>query len=100
MSGERSGHQAPNPDSRPGMKSFMRSARQRGWKRLGPIRASRFSAPWLIAVFAQPLRILADGTRSPTYYAIESVRDRNWATLRWHSCRLVAHPHPESDGFP
>lgn len=31
------------------------------------------AAPWLIAVFAQPFRILADGTRSPTYYAIESV---------------------------
>src|SRR5918994_2014016 len=31
------------------------------------------TAPWLIAVFAQPFRILADGTRSPTYYAIESV---------------------------
>src|ERR1044071_255023 len=30
-------------------------------------------APWLIAVFAQPFRVLADGTRSPTYYAIESV---------------------------
>ena len=30
-------------------------------------------APWLIAVFAQPFRILTDGTRSPTYYAIESV---------------------------
>ena len=30
-------------------------------------------APWLIAVFAQPFRILPDGTRSPTYYAIESV---------------------------
>src|SRR5438128_482467 len=27
------------------------------------------TAPWLIAVFAQPFRILADGTRSPTYYA-------------------------------
>src|ERR1044071_7713184 len=30
-------------------------------------------ATWLIAVFAQPFRVLADGTRSPTYYAIESV---------------------------
>src|SRR5438105_388795 len=30
-------------------------------------------APWLIAVFAQPFRILSDGTRSPTYYALESV---------------------------
>jgi hypothetical protein len=30
-------------------------------------------APWLIAVFAQPFRILTDGNRSPTYYAIESV---------------------------
>src|SRR3982751_1324706 len=29
-------------------------------------------APWLIAVFAQPFRLLADGTRSPTYYALES----------------------------
>ena len=30
-------------------------------------------APWLIAVFAQPFRILPDGTRSPTYYPLESV---------------------------
>jgi iodotyrosine deiodinase len=30
-------------------------------------------APWLIAVFAQPFRVLVDGTKSPTYYAIESV---------------------------
>ncbi len=30
-------------------------------------------APWLIAVFAQPYRLLADGTKSKTYYAIESV---------------------------
>jgi iodotyrosine deiodinase len=30
-------------------------------------------APWLIAVFAQPFRLLPDGTRTPTYYAIESV---------------------------
>ena len=30
-------------------------------------------APWLIAIFAQPVRELADGKRSPTYYAIESV---------------------------
>src|SRR5216110_325390 len=28
------------------------------------------TAPWLIAVFAQPFRIVADGTRSPTYYAV------------------------------
>jgi iodotyrosine deiodinase len=30
-------------------------------------------APWLIAIFAQPFRELTDGTRAPTYYAIESV---------------------------
>ena len=29
--------------------------------------------PWLIAVFAQPFRVLPDGNRAPTYYAIESV---------------------------
>lgn len=30
-------------------------------------------APWLIAIFAQPYRVLADGTRAKTYYASESV---------------------------
>jgi iodotyrosine deiodinase len=33
-------------------------------------------APWLITVFAQPFRILPDGTRSPTYYALESSASR------------------------
>ena len=31
------------------------------------------TAPWLIAVFAQPFRILPDGTRMKHYYATESV---------------------------
>ena len=31
------------------------------------------TAPWLIAVFAQPFRILPDGTRMKHYYASESV---------------------------
>lgn len=30
-------------------------------------------ARWLIAIFAQPYRVLADGTRAKTYYASESV---------------------------
>jgi iodotyrosine deiodinase len=31
------------------------------------------TAPWLIAIFSQPYRILADGRRLKHYYAIESV---------------------------
>jgi iodotyrosine deiodinase len=58
-------------------------------------------APWLIAVFAQPFRILADGTRSPTYYAIESVGiATGMLVTAVHSCGLVSLTHaPSPMGF-
>ncbi|MEP6586573.1 MAG: nitroreductase family protein [Candidatus Udaeobacter sp.] len=58
-------------------------------------------APWLIAVFAQPFRTLADGTRSPTYYAIESVGIATGILVTaLHSCGLVALTHtPSPMGF-
>jgi nitroreductase len=59
------------------------------------------AAPWLIAVFAQPFRILADETRSPTYYAIESVGIATGILVTaLHSCGLVALTHtPSPMGF-
>src|SRR6266545_2541265 len=59
------------------------------------------TAPWLIAVFAQPFRTLADGTRSPTYYAIESVGIATGILVTAvHSCGLVALTHtPSPMGF-
>ena len=59
------------------------------------------TAPWLIAVFAQPFRILADGTRSPTYYAIESVGiATGMLVTAVHSCGLAALTHtPSPMGF-
>src|SRR5213080_1458818 len=58
-------------------------------------------APWLIAVFAQPFRNLTDGTRSPTYYAIESVGIATGLLVTAvHSCGLVALNHtPSPMGF-
>jgi hypothetical protein len=58
-------------------------------------------APWLIAVFAQPFRTLADGTRSPTYYAIESVGiATGMLVTAVHSCGLTALTHtPSPMGF-
>src|SRR5437870_2847066 len=58
-------------------------------------------APWLIAVFAQPFRILADGTRSPTYYAIESVGiAAGLLVTAVYSCGLAALTHtPSPMGF-
>jgi nitroreductase len=58
-------------------------------------------APWLIAVFAQPFRILPDGTRSPTYYAIESVGiATGMLVTAVHSCGLVSLTHtPSPMGF-
>ena len=54
-------------------------------------------APWLIAVFAQPFRILADGTKSPTYYAIESVGiATGMLVTAVHSCGLAALTHTPS----
>lgn len=59
------------------------------------------TAPWLIAVFAQPFRILADGKRSPTYYAIESVGiATGMLVTAVHSCGLVSLTHtPSPMGF-
>jgi iodotyrosine deiodinase len=58
-------------------------------------------APWLIAVFAQPFRTLPDGTRSPTYYAIESVGIATGILVTAiHSCGLAALTHtPSPMGF-
>jgi iodotyrosine deiodinase len=58
-------------------------------------------APWLIAVFAKPFRILADGTRSPTYYAVESVGIATGILVTAvHSCGLVSLTHtPSPMGF-
>ena len=58
-------------------------------------------APWLIAVFAQPFRTLADGTRSPTYYAIESVGIATGILVTAvHTCGLAALTHtPSPMGF-
>lgn len=58
-------------------------------------------APWLIAVFAQPFRILPDGMRSQTYYAIESVGIATGLLVTAvHSCGLAALTHtPSPMGF-
>lgn len=58
-------------------------------------------APWLIAVFAQPFRTLVDGTRSPTYYAIESVGiATGMLVTAVHTCGLAALTHtPSPMGF-
>jgi nitroreductase len=59
------------------------------------------TAPWLVAVFAQPFRILSDGTRSPTYYAIESVGIATGILVTAvHSCGLASLTHtPSPMGF-
>ena len=59
------------------------------------------TAPWLVAVFAQPFRILPDGTRSPTYYAIESVGIATGILVTAvHSCGLASLTHtPSPMGF-
>jgi iodotyrosine deiodinase len=58
-------------------------------------------APWLIAVFAQPFRSLPDGTRAPTYYALESVGiATGMLVTAIHSCGLAALTHtPSPMGF-
>jgi iodotyrosine deiodinase len=58
-------------------------------------------APWLIAIFARPFRTLPDGTRSPTYYAIESVGIATGILVTAvHACGLVALTHtPSPMGF-
>ena len=59
------------------------------------------TAPWLVAVFAQSFRILSDGTRSPTYYAIESVGIATGILVTAvHSCGLASLTHtPSPMGF-
>jgi nitroreductase len=55
------------------------------------------TAPWLIAVFAQPFRRLADGTKAPTYYAIESVGIATGLFVAAvHLCGLAALTHTPS----
>ena len=58
-------------------------------------------APWLIAIFVQPVRSLPDGTRTPTYYAIESVGIATGLLVAAvHSCGLAALTHtPSPMGF-
>jgi iodotyrosine deiodinase len=54
-------------------------------------------APWLIAIFAQPFRLLPDGTRSPTYYAIESVGIATGILVTAiHNCGLACLTHTPS----
>ena len=54
-------------------------------------------APWLIAIFAQPFRILPNGERAPTYYAIESVGIATGLLIAAvHSCGLAALTHTPS----
>jgi len=59
------------------------------------------TAPWLIAIFVQPYRILADGTRGKTYYAIESVGIATGLLVTAvHSCGLASLTHtPSPMGF-
>ncbi len=55
------------------------------------------AAPWLIAVFAQPFRMMPDGTRSKTYYATESVGIATGLLVAAvHLCGLVALTHTPS----
>ena len=59
------------------------------------------AAPWLIAIFAQPFRVLPGGTRTPTYYAIESVGiAAGMLVTAAHWCGLVSLTHtPSPMGF-
>jgi iodotyrosine deiodinase len=59
------------------------------------------TAPWLIAIFVQPYRVLADGTRIKTYYAIESVGIATGLLVAAvHSCGLASLTHtPSPMGF-
>ncbi|HEX8279802.1 MAG TPA: nitroreductase family protein [Chthoniobacterales bacterium] len=54
-------------------------------------------APWLIGVFAQPYRILPDGTRMKHYYATESVGiATGFLVAAVHACGLAALTHTPS----
>jgi iodotyrosine deiodinase len=59
------------------------------------------TAPWLIAIFVLPYRVLADGRRSKTYYAIESVGIATGLLVTAvHSCGLASVTHtPSPMGF-
>ncbi len=58
-------------------------------------------APWLIAIFAQPFRILGDGSRAKTYYAGESVGiATGMLVTALHLCGLSTLTHtPSPMGF-
>ncbi|CAN5717870.1 nitroreductase family protein [soil metagenome] len=54
-------------------------------------------APWLIAVFSQPYRVLPDGTRRKHYYATESVGiATGFLVAAIHHAGLVALTHTPS----
>jgi nitroreductase len=54
-------------------------------------------APWLIAVFSQPCRVLADGTRMKHYYATESVGiATGFLVAAIHHAGLVSLTHTPS----
>ena len=59
------------------------------------------TAPWLIAIFAQPFRVLPDGTRAKTYYATESVGIATGILITaLHLCGLASLTHtPSPMGF-
>ena len=88
-------------------KEFYEHRAPRAWlEALAPIgtdsnKAFLEIAPWLIAVFAQPFRILPDGTRTPTYYALESVGIATGLLVTAvHRCGLAALTHtPSPMGF-
>jgi iodotyrosine deiodinase len=51
----------------------------------------------IVLAIAQPFRTLVDGTRSPTYHAIESVGIATGLLVTaMHSCGLVALTHTPS----
>ncbi|MFL6540994.1 MAG: nitroreductase family protein [Chthoniobacterales bacterium] len=55
------------------------------------------TAPWLIAVFAQPYRILPDGTKMKHYYATESVGIATGLLVAAvHACGLASLTHTPS----
>jgi iodotyrosine deiodinase len=55
------------------------------------------SAPWLVAVFSQPCRVLPDGTRMKHYYATESVGiATGFLVAAIHHAGLVSLTHTPS----
>lgn len=59
------------------------------------------TAPWLIAIFSQPYRVLPDGSRLKHYYAIESVGiATGFLVAALHGAGLAALTHtPSPMGF-